>query len=273
MNYYRRWIGDYVKKTAHLSLAEHGAYNVLLDVCYSTEKPLPASVDALCRLCRAMTREEQAAVASVAEQFFPVGEDGLRHNPRADEELGIAQATIEKQRKSGAESASKRWSTDKLTDGSTHSGADNSTDGLTDRYTDAAIHGSAIQPSTSNLQPPASTPQPSTTNHQGKAAARAPDPGDSGRIAARLRDLGVSVTAQHPVCVQWAADSVELEKLEQAVAVVRARKPDGQIAARYLDTVVRDESNFRPKAGSGLDDVFSRSMANTADWKPPEEVS
>ena len=153
MNYYRRFLGDYASKTAFLSLAEHGAYNVLLDIYYSTEKPLPAALTALHRLCRAMSREEQAAVHSVADQFFPVGTDGLRHNSRADEEIAKAQATIKKQRASGAESASKRWSTDESTDGSTHKLTDESTDGLEGR--------SAIQPPTSNLQPPAS-------NRQGK---------------------------------------------------------------------------------------------------------
>jgi len=120
----------------------------MLDVYYSTCKPLPASLDALFRICRAMTPAEQDAVKGIAERFFPTGEDGLRHNPRADKELGIAAATIEKQRKSGAESAAKRWSTDessgRLTDGLT--------DGLTGRLT--------IQPPTTNHQPPASNPQP-----------------------------------------------------------------------------------------------------------------
>jgi uncharacterized protein YdaU (DUF1376 family) len=131
-------MGDYAKKTAALSLAEHGAYSLLLDEYYSTETPLPAEHEALFRLCRAMTAIEQDAVRSVADRFFKVEEDGLRHNERADEEIAKAQATIAKQRESGAESARKRWSTDKSTDGSTHE----STDGLSGR--------SAIQPPSSN---------------------------------------------------------------------------------------------------------------------------
>ena len=109
MNYYRRFMADYGAKTAALSLAEHGAYNLLLDICYSTECGLPASDDAMYRLCRAMTKIEQEAVKSVADRFFPVAEDGLRHNQRADQEIAKAQATIAKQRESGVASASKRW--------------------------------------------------------------------------------------------------------------------------------------------------------------------
>lgn len=159
MNYYRRFLGDYASKTASLSLAEHGAYNVLLDIYYSTEKPLPAALTALHRLCRAMSKEEQEAVKSVAEQFFPIGSDGLRHNTRADEEIAKAQATIKKQRESGAESASKRWSSNRSSDGSTHELTDESSDRLSGR--------SAIQPPTSNHQPPA-------TNPQKRAEARSP---------------------------------------------------------------------------------------------------
>jgi uncharacterized protein YdaU (DUF1376 family) len=185
VNYYRRYMGDYNSKTAALSLAEHGVYNILLDTCYSTEKPLPPSIDALCRICRAMSKVEQEAVKSVANSFFPIGTDGFRHNRRADEEITKAQATIAKQRDSGAESAAKRWSTHestdnltgKSTDRSTHESTDNltgkSTDRSTHESTDGSTGGSAIQPPTTNHQPPSVSLQPPTTNQgQKREAAR-----------------------------------------------------------------------------------------------------
>lgn len=101
MNYYRRYMADYNSKTAALSMAEHGAYTLLLDHYYSTEVPLPASLDALYRLCRAMTKPEQQAVKSVAEAFFPVSGDGLRHNLRADGEIEKAKPVIEAARTNG----------------------------------------------------------------------------------------------------------------------------------------------------------------------------
>lgn len=82
MNFYKRYPGDYIRDTAHLSLMEHGAYTLLLDHCYSTERSLPADPQALFRICRAFSPEEQAAVVSAADQFFPLGDDGLRHNAR-----------------------------------------------------------------------------------------------------------------------------------------------------------------------------------------------
>jgi uncharacterized protein YdaU (DUF1376 family) len=84
VNYYERYIGDYQRDTAELSLAEHGAYTMLLDTYYATEKPLPPSIEALCRICRAFGAVEQKAVKFVTDKFFPVEEDGFRHNKKAD---------------------------------------------------------------------------------------------------------------------------------------------------------------------------------------------
>lgn len=101
MNFYPRFPGDYAKKTARLSLAEHGAYTLLLDEVYSTEEALPADADELCRICRALTKEERAAVIKVAEKFFPVGSDGLRHNERAEEEIAQARPKIDAAKANG----------------------------------------------------------------------------------------------------------------------------------------------------------------------------
>jgi len=94
-------MGDYGRDTAHLSLAEHGAYALLLDHYYSTEMPLPADLVALNRLCRAFDKAEQRAVASVADMFFPIGPDGLRHNIRADREIPKDLRSIETARVNG----------------------------------------------------------------------------------------------------------------------------------------------------------------------------
>jgi uncharacterized protein YdaU (DUF1376 family) len=102
LNYYERYCGDYQRDTAHLSLAEHGAYTMLLDAYFSMEKPLPKDLPSLYRVCRAMTRVEQQAVKAVVEQFFPVSEmDGLRHNQRADREIAKARPKIEAARING----------------------------------------------------------------------------------------------------------------------------------------------------------------------------
>ena len=150
MNYYRRYLVDYMRDTMALSIVEHGAYTILLDSYYASEKPLPEDYESLYRICRAMTKLEQDAVRGVVDKFFAVGEDGFRHNPRADREIATAQAAIDKQRKSGVESANKRWSTHTPINGSTHKSVNGSSDGL------------AMQPPTTNHQPP-------SFNHQPKA--------------------------------------------------------------------------------------------------------
>ena len=98
-----------MQDTAHLSLAEHGAYTMLLDHYYGSEKPLPNDNTALFRICRAFTQDEQTAVMNVADSFFPVNGDGLRHNKRADKELAKRQAISQKRAKAGAKGADSKW--------------------------------------------------------------------------------------------------------------------------------------------------------------------
>lgn len=89
MNYWPRWIGAIRKRTMHLSLAQMGAYDRLLDHYYAEEKPLPGSLEACCRIAGAVTKAERDAVASVLAEFFSIGERGFA-NERADEEIAMA---------------------------------------------------------------------------------------------------------------------------------------------------------------------------------------
>lgn len=101
MNFYRRYMADYAQKTARLTLAQHGAYTLLLDEVYATERPLPADYAELFRICRAMSKSEQDAVRAVADEFFPVGLDGLRYNLRASQEISEAMPALEAARANG----------------------------------------------------------------------------------------------------------------------------------------------------------------------------
>jgi len=101
MNFWKRYPGDYGRDTAHLGLAQHGAYTLLLDHCYSTERPLPSDYEALYRVCRAFTDDERVAVRSVAEEFFPVGDDGLRRNQRAEKQIPLERKAIDAARANG----------------------------------------------------------------------------------------------------------------------------------------------------------------------------
>lgn len=101
MNFYKRYPADYGRKTSKLNLTQHGAYTLLLDEIYATEEALPADYKELYRICRAMERVEQEAVRIVADRFFPVAGDGLRHNARATQELIEAAPAMEAARLNG----------------------------------------------------------------------------------------------------------------------------------------------------------------------------
>lgn len=100
MNYYNRYPGDYSKDTQDLSLAEHGAFTLLLDHLYGTERVLPKNPVGLFRVCRAFTKEEQDAVLSVIRKFFIETEDGYT-NSRFESEQEKARARIDAARENG----------------------------------------------------------------------------------------------------------------------------------------------------------------------------
>lgn len=89
MNYYRRYVGNYLKKTARLSMLDHGAYNLMLDYYYADEKPLPLDMDELYVMVRAMTPADRKSVDKVLERYFTRQSDGF-HNERADHEIDVS---------------------------------------------------------------------------------------------------------------------------------------------------------------------------------------
>jgi len=100
VNFYKRYPGDYMRDTAHLSLIEHGAYTVLLDTIYATERALPKNPAGLFRVCRGFSEDEQSAILSVIDQFFVETDKGYIH-PRVAEELEKATLLKTKARENG----------------------------------------------------------------------------------------------------------------------------------------------------------------------------
>jgi uncharacterized protein YdaU (DUF1376 family) len=74
LNFYERHIGDYIKKTAHLSLLEHGVLTRLRDVYLDREAPIPE--DKAARLIAARTEPETQALQVVLQEFFQL-RDGM----------------------------------------------------------------------------------------------------------------------------------------------------------------------------------------------------
>ena len=96
MNFFKLYIGDYQRDTAHLSVTEHGAYLLMLQHYYATEKPLPVG-KALHRMLRAQDKAEREAIDAVVAQFWRETDDGLV-NDRADVEITKAGAQAETNR-------------------------------------------------------------------------------------------------------------------------------------------------------------------------------
>ena len=107
MKYYKRWIGDYQRDTGHLTMAEHGAFTLMLDVHYATGRSLPRDKEALYRLLRAITKDEQAAVEAVLAQFWTQTDDGWV-NDRAAKEITRSSRLAETNRRIAVERESKR---------------------------------------------------------------------------------------------------------------------------------------------------------------------
>jgi uncharacterized protein YdaU (DUF1376 family) len=99
MNYYKRHLGDYAKDAGHLTLLEHGAYTILLDRLYGSEKPVPEAD--VYRVTRAATKPERDAVDAVLREFFVCGEHGWMQS-RVMEEIEKAGEAADKNRNNGA---------------------------------------------------------------------------------------------------------------------------------------------------------------------------
>jgi uncharacterized protein YdaU (DUF1376 family) len=100
VNYFEMHVNDYQRKTAHLSLVEHGAYFLMLQANYASERPLPSDKKVLYRLLRAESKQEKAAIDSVVRQFWVQTEEGLI-NRRASEKIVEYREWVEKQRANG----------------------------------------------------------------------------------------------------------------------------------------------------------------------------
>jgi uncharacterized protein YdaU (DUF1376 family) len=95
----------YERDAGSLSYVQDSAYRRMLDHYYKSGEPLSLDKECVYRACRAMRREERAAIDFCLSKFFVEGDDGW-HQTRADEEI-IKAAEISAKR---ADAANKRHS-------------------------------------------------------------------------------------------------------------------------------------------------------------------
>lgn len=107
MKFYSHHIGDFDKKTRHLTRLERSVYRDMLDLYYDSEMPLSADKEVICRKIVARGADERAAVAQVLDEFFLLGDDGW-HNSRCDEEIAAYRAKIDQAKRAAAASLQAR---------------------------------------------------------------------------------------------------------------------------------------------------------------------
>jgi len=86
MHYYKFNIGNYRRRTLHLSPLEHGVYRILLDTYYLEERPLELNVAKLMRTHCLSTKDEKLALKNVLADFFKKTENGWE-NESCDVEI------------------------------------------------------------------------------------------------------------------------------------------------------------------------------------------
>jgi len=100
LNHYPHHIGDYIKDTAHLDPTEDGIYRRMLDLYYTSEKPLDAHQERLCRRIRVDFERYKGVVDALLMEFFQRTDEGWRH-ARCDREILKYQSRSDANRENG----------------------------------------------------------------------------------------------------------------------------------------------------------------------------
>ena len=116
MNYYKFNIGDYAAATRHLTMLEHGAYRLLLDLYYTSEQPIPLDLKAAARKAGARSKDEVLAVETVLQEFFMETESGWKHS-RCETEISDYQRKAETNREIGKRGGRPKKETQTVSDG------------------------------------------------------------------------------------------------------------------------------------------------------------
>lgn len=228
----------------HLSMIEHGAYRLMIDYCYISEKPLPLDSNRIYAVVRAQSKAERAAVDMILSEFFSKSEIGWQQK-RVSEELEIYAGVVIKNQLNG-----NRGGRPKKTQ-SVISGIPQT----------EPKHNLSQNPESSNQEKTARDPPPvqeSTAPENREADARAaPSKSENtpenpyAAMAISLRNQGVECTSMHPLVVQWVDRGIAVAQALAAIEQARMRKPKPEkIPIAYLDPIVAEIINPRAIASA-----------------------
>lgn len=224
INFYKRHIGDYIKKAGHLTLLEHGIYARLMDVYYTREAGIPE--DKAARLIGARSKDEQQALANVLDEFFTlVG--GLWTQNRCEEEIGNANAQADANRnngkKGGRPKGKKTESEPKNNPMGFHSDNENNLSQTPD---------SRLQ--TKDLGHRASTQPELSAGEGGEATPTTP----VGALSMTMRSFGIMSNPGDPRLMAIADQGVTAETVKAACEQAKRSKPNEPIGPAYVFSIL-----------------------------------
>ena len=220
MNFYKRYVGDIQRDTGHLSLAEFGAYDRLLDHYYATEMPLPAEFDACCRIARAMDKNERKAVESILKQYFKLTADGYTQS-RTEKEIADAQPAMVSARLNG-----QKGGRPKKTENNNQNETQEKPNGLSENNPDKTQHESSPEP-----EPDI---KPNELTHS-KETNTSVDPTLAASVCLAIKDLGyIDINPSHPRLQAMLAAGATLDEFVNAAKVA---KPSNKKFVYLLGTV------------------------------------
>ena len=262
MNFFKLYIGDYQRDTAHLSITEHGAYLLMLQHYYATEKPLPTG-KALHRMLRAQDKGEREAIDAVAAQFWTVTADGLV-NGRADAEITKADAQADTNQRIAREREARRKAAREAHGASTNRATNDQPNQTPDTRhqtpEETALAVSARDPDDPNTP----APEPPTTR--------------AGAVCRRMNAAGLAaVNPAHPKLAALLAAGITDAELEAAAADAAQRGKGFAYAlaaaeGQRRDAAVEplpDRASITVPGRAGPDPALQRLEADRAAWKPP----
>lgn len=183
MNFVKLYIGDYLRDTGTLTLAQHGAYALMLLEHYATEKPLPTGRE-LHRLLRAENKAERDAIDFVAAKYWTAQDGGLV-NARAEKEIGRATHQREVNQAIG-KLGGRPKGTERLTETKTESVSESKSNRNPNQTPDTRQPENQGEPVVIPAQPARS---PSTAEPPPEAAGH--EPTAAGRVCKAMRQAGL----------------------------------------------------------------------------------
>lgn len=248
MNYYKRHLGDYAKDAGHLTMLEHGAYNLLIDRYYSVERPI--QIDEAMKVCRARSSAEREAVESVLREFFSECDSGFRHN-RCDEEIAAYNEKANRNRELGKMGGRPRKTETQTVSKNNPNGFQNETERVSEKnpsHKPLAIsqeRAKAIVLPNTPREPNASEP----ANARGVCV----------QAAIALRAIGKPTTPQNPDLIAASAEGVTVEELtslaelypgKPASYVIAAARRQHAEGAKPVSAVSRQRDDPSPSPAS-----------------------